>query len=72
MGSRAQAQQLWCTGLVALWHVGSSEPGLELMYPALAGGLLTTVPPGKPYVEFFIAQKCYGKSLILFSEVIYM
>ena len=23
-GSRAQGQQLWCTGLVALWHVGSS------------------------------------------------
>ena len=23
-GSRAQAQQLWHTGLVALWHVGSS------------------------------------------------
>ena len=26
-GSRAQAQKLWCTGLVALWHVGSSWPG---------------------------------------------
>ena len=24
-GSRVQAQQLWCTGLVALWHVGSSR-----------------------------------------------
>ena len=24
-GSRAQAQQLWHTGLVALWHVGSSQ-----------------------------------------------
>ena len=24
-GSKAQAQQLWCTGLVALWHVGSSQ-----------------------------------------------
>ena len=23
-GSGAQAQYLWCTGLVALWHVGSS------------------------------------------------
>ena len=23
-GSGAQTQQLWCTGLVALWHVGSS------------------------------------------------
>ena len=24
-GSRLQAQQLWCTGLVALWHVESSQ-----------------------------------------------
>ena len=23
-------------------------PGLEPMFPALAGGFLTTVPPGKP------------------------
>ena len=23
--SKAQAQWLWCTGLVALWHVGSSQ-----------------------------------------------
>ena len=27
-------------------------PGLEPMSPALAGGLLTTVPPGKPYLSF--------------------
>ena len=27
-------------------------PGLEPMSPALAGGFLTTVPPGKPYVNF--------------------
>ena len=25
MGSRAQAQKLWCLGLVVLWHVGSSQ-----------------------------------------------
>ena len=25
MGSRAQAQKLWCTGLVGPWHVGSSQ-----------------------------------------------
>ena len=25
VGSRAQAQQLWCTGLAAPWHVGSSQ-----------------------------------------------
>ena len=27
LGSRAQAQQLWHTGLVALWHVWSSQTG---------------------------------------------
>ena len=26
-------------------------PGLEPMSPALAGGFLTTVPPGKPWVQ---------------------
>ena len=25
VGSRAHAQWLWCTGLAALWHVGSSQ-----------------------------------------------
>ena len=25
LGSRAQAQQLWCPGLIAPWHVGSSQ-----------------------------------------------
>ena len=25
LGSRAQAQSLWCTGLAALWYVGSSQ-----------------------------------------------
>ena len=44
----AQAQQLWLTGLVAPRHVGSSRPGLEPVSPALAGGFLTTAPPGKP------------------------
>ena len=41
-GSRAQAQCLWCTGLVTLWHVRSSRPknwthisyiGRQILYP---------------------------------------
>ena len=28
-------------------------PGLEPLSPALAGGFLTTVPPGKPFPELF-------------------
>ena len=48
MGSRAQAQQLWRTGFVAPRHAGLPGPGLEPVSPALAGGFLTTLPPGKP------------------------
>ena len=29
-------------------------PGLEPVFPALAGGFLTTVPPGKPVLEHFL------------------
>ena len=32
-GSRAQAQQLWHTGLVALWHVGSSRTRARTRVP---------------------------------------
>ena len=33
-------------------------PGLELMSPALAGGFLTTVPPGKsPILFLFMAEE---------------
>ena len=28
-------------------------PGLKPVSPALAGGFLTTAPPGKPYAVFF-------------------
>ena len=31
--SRAQAQQLWCTGLVAPWHVGSSQARAQTHVP---------------------------------------
>ena len=46
-GSRAQAQQLWHTGFIALRHVGSSRTRDRTCVPALAGGFLTTAPPGK-------------------------
>ena len=40
-GSRAQL-------LRGMWD--PPRPGLEPMSPALAGGLSTTAPPGKPYL----------------------
>ena len=45
--SRAQAQQLWHTGLVALKHAGSSWPRYWTVSPASAGRFLSTTPPGK-------------------------
>ena len=37
LGSRAQAQKLWCTGPATPQHVESSGPSTEPMSPALAG-----------------------------------
>ena len=38
----AVPRKLRCTGLVVLWHVGSSRSGIEPTSPALAGGFFTT------------------------------
>ena len=45
-GFRVQAQKLWPTSLVALWHVESSQTKDETCDPC-AGGFLCTAPPGK-------------------------
>ena len=45
MGSGAQAQESWCSGLVALQNMGSSGPGIKPVSFALAGRFLTTRPP---------------------------
>ena len=50
-GSRALERRLsncgtWAQLLRGMWDLPG--PGLEPMSPALAGGFLTTVPPGKP------------------------
>ena len=45
-GSRAQL-------LLGMWDL--PRPGLEPMSPALAGGFLTTAPPGKPQAQVFDA-----------------
>ena len=43
--SKAEAQQLWCTSLVAPWSVESSRDWTHAL--ALAGRFLSLVPPGK-------------------------
>ena len=50
-------QQLWGMGLAALRRVGSSWTGIDPMSPALAGGLLTTGPPGEPSSVAFSLRK---------------
>ena len=60
-GSRCRAQALGHTGssscstwtqlLPGIWNL--PEPEIELLSPALAGGFLTTVPPGKSCVFLF-------------------
>ena len=42
---------LSCSATCGLWDLPGS--GLEPVSPALAGGFLTTVPPGKPYLLYF-------------------
>ena len=39
-GSRAQAQQLWHTGLVAPWHVGSSRTRAQTRVPCIVRQIL--------------------------------
>ena len=41
----------WAQLLAGMWHLPG--PGLEPMSPALAGGFLTTVPPGKSCFRVF-------------------
>ena len=39
-GSRAQAQQLWCMGLVAPRHMGSSQTRAQTRVPCIGRGVL--------------------------------
>ena len=60
-------------------------PGLKPVSPALAGGFLTTVPPGKPQVSVILNRKLFLKpevhlsilgpfflTLIIFFEVVFI
>ena len=55
-GSRTLEHRLSSCGVWALLLHGMWDllgPGLKPVSPALAGGFLTTVPPGKPQIWFF-------------------
>ena len=51
LGSRTQAQQLWCPQaelLCNMWDL--PRPGIASVSPALVSGFFTTEPPGKPEI----------------------
>ena len=62
-------QQLWFRGLVAPWHVGSSQTGLQPMSPALAGRFSSIVLPGKS--SYGILKKAKLKICVLVSYRFY-
>ena len=40
---------MWHMGLVAPWHLGSSQTRYQTDVPCIESGFLTTGPPGKPF-----------------------
>ena len=54
LGPRAWTQQLWCRGLVALQHVGSSQIRNQTCVSCVdwQADFFATEPPGKPYISF--------------------
>ena len=54
---RAQAQQLWCTGLsCSMAHGIFPDQRLNTCLLALAGGFFTTEPPGKRFERFMLTD----------------
>ena len=53
-GSGWQAQQLWCTGLVAPWHVGSSRTRARTRVPCIGRRILNHCATREvPVLQFF-------------------
>ena len=49
----AQAQQLWLTGLVALWHVGSSQTRARTRVPCIGRQILNHCATREAHLETF-------------------
>ena len=62
MGSVVVAHRLSCSAACGMWDLPG--PGLEPMSPALAGGLLTIVQPGKSLSYYFFFFKHLYWSII--------
>ena len=63
LNSRGTRAQL----LRGMWDL--PEPGLEPVSPTLAGGFLTTAPPGKPIVSLFTFRSLIHLQFILICDV---
>ena len=64
----AQAQQLWLTGLVALWHVGSSQTRARTRVPCIGRQILNHCATREaPILPFIIEQTVLvgGKKLFM-------
>ena len=55
-GSRAQAQQLWRTGLVALWHVESSGTRARTCVPCIGRRILNHCATREAHDSFIVAH----------------
>ena len=71
MGSRVQAQQLWHTGLLAPWHVGSSRTRDRTHAPCIGRWILNHCTTRKvPELQFY--EKSYGDVMVIqYYECIY-
>ena len=63
-GSRVQAQQLWCTGLVALRHVGFSWTRARTRVPCIGRQILNHCATREAQVQFFQQEYFIGDAAV--------
>ena len=63
-GSRAQAQQLWLTSLVALWHVGPSPTRARTRVPCIGRRILNHCTTREALSAYFWYSTVYYLSML--------
>ena len=72
-GFRAQAQQLWCTDLVAPWHGGSSPTRARTRVPCIGRRLLNhcaTREAHTIYFRYLLFIICIFSQCVLFPDLL--
>ena len=59
-GSRVQAQQLWCVGLAAPWHVGSSRTRAQTCVPCIGRRILNHCATREALFFLFFSIYLFG------------